>query len=1757
MFSESRSLYRPRYSASTAVVWLLLSLSFAQAQEGDSDDHGDTVETATPLTVGRSVAGYIDVRDEDKDYFRLEVRDNDIAVLAAAYKSYPTGRLLDESGAELERDADRPTPDTFVIRRRLEPGVYFVEVTGSVGRYAVAAVKDGVPDIPGAALRNALARQLREEPESITNVDMAALTTLGTINSGIDDISGLEAATSLMVLFLRGNVVEDISALSSMKLLRMVHLGSNRVTDIAPLSHLTALENLQVENNEISDLSSLAGLPALEKVDIGGNQVEDLSPLLSLPRLSRLVAGLNPLGDESVSEHIPALRERGVEVHIAEDDFGSDPQSAAHLPLGEGRPGKIDTYYDHDFFRVEVPKTSTLDFATIGRGPVVGRLLNADGVEMERSDGKGWNFLIRRRVAEGVYYLVVAARDGPATYEGDLLSDYVVGADVDAVDVEIPDQGLHRSIELAMEKLGGRDTYSAAEMMLLTRLWGSFRGIRDLTGLEFATALTSLWLEDNEIVDISPLANLVGLTSLSLDRNEIVDISALLKLTGLTRLTLDGNEISDVSALEGMTGLRHLNLAGNRISDISMLANLPLLEELLLGGNEIEDLSPLLELTELSRLDVRNNPLNEESVDVHLPVLEGRGVVVVPSEDDHGDRRETATTITLDKTVQGEIRPYYDEDYFRLDLAAATDLTVKSFGPDHVTGRLLDREGAEVARGNVGGDEANFHLRRDLDAGTYYIEVRSDRRRTAFYSIRAAGDVVDVDIPDDELREWLELRLGKRAGETITSIEMASLTRFGVHRRRIADLTGLEFATGLVDLSLDDNEIVDIGPLSGLTNLSRLDLSGNPIEDLSPLAGLTGLTKLNIDRLDVVDVAPLAGLTNLEGLGASGNEIVDLSPLANLAALRGLRLDGNRIVDISPVASLTLLDLLTVVGNLIEDITPLLDLRELNEVDLRNNPLNQDSIDIHGPALEARNVIVRIHDDHGNDRDTATAVVGGIAHGRIYPDYDQDYFRLDLHATTEASIYAEGPALTVGHLFDENGIELGRSNEEGGESDFRIDRTLGPGTYFIRVGAIERRGGPYTLHVAVTVDSQFADQSLLGAVRKALGKLSGESVNSREMRRLTSLTAFGMHITDLAGLEYATALERLSLSDNRIVDLSPVAGLAQLAHLDLRENAIVDVSPLAGLTRLEALLLSHNNIVGLAGLEALTALTDLRLDDNRIADLSPLVGLTALESLVLSDNRISDLSPLGGLMNLSSLFLARNAILDVAALGNLGKLEILRLDTNLVADISPLVGLAELRQLDVRRNRLDEQSMDVHVPMFVERGVEVGVHDDHGDLRVTATPVEFSEVMAGDFEVFYDTDFFRLELEHETNGAIFTTGNVSTWGQLFDEAGSRLDSNAGAGNVNFLIERQLDPGVYYIGVQPELFRGQARGPYTIRVIENVDVAIADAGLSAGIARAFGRGGSSFSAGQLGTLGYLDVSNRHVANLSGLEHAVGLKALIANDNDITDISPLLGLTDLRLVDLRRNPLSDEAVDRHIPALAAKGVAVVRHDDHGDTVETATPLTLGGTVRGAINPSYENDHFRLEVNATTDVQVFTRGDLDTVGRLFSQNGLIAEDHSSGNFRIGRRLAPGTYYLRVDSAGDSIGVYTVHATVVPVAAPMNVHVASDGTNLVVTWSRIDSSGIVGYRILATPLGGGAALTCSVDSEAGRCELHGATRDVVYVVEVQAIGTGGEGPLSPGIDAVVRSRPPDDEPPRSFWRGWRLAIPDGVAHESSEAEP
>ena len=224
--------------------------------------------------------------------------------------------------------------------------------------------------------------------------------------------------------------------------------------------------------------------------------------------------------------------------------------------------------------------------------------------------------------------------------------------------VHIPDLNLRAAIA---EELGKSPNapITAEEMERLGRLDARNKGIRDLTGIQFAKNLQLLRLPTNQVSDISPLAGLVELVRLELSENPVSDMSALrgLKnlnhlsmnqtlisdislvrslpsltifgfrdtyvsdlspLTGLINMTALGfsnksESISDLSPLAGLINLEYINSWGNSISDLSPLAGLTKLEELNLCGGNISDLSPLAGLTGLKELYLVSEEISDIS----------------------------------------------------------------------------------------------------------------------------------------------------------------------------------------------------------------------------------------------------------------------------------------------------------------------------------------------------------------------------------------------------------------------------------------------------------------------------------------------------------------------------------------------------------------------------------------------------------------------------------------------------------------------------------------------------------------------------------------------------------------------------------------------------------------------------------------------------------------------------------------------------------------------------------------------------------------------------------------------------------------------------------------------------------------------------------------------------------------------------------------------------------------------------------------
>ena len=198
------------------------------------------------------------------------------------------------------------------------------------------------------------------------------------------------------------------------------------------------------------------------------------------------------------------------------------------------------------------------------------------------------------------------------------------------------------------------------------------------------------------------------------------------------------------------------------------------------------------------------------------------------------------------------------------------------------------------------------------------------------------------------------------------------------------------------------------------------------------------------------------------------------------------------------------------------------------------------------------------------------------------------------------------------------------------------------------------------------------DATLRTLIEKALEKKPGATITQAEMNTLENLKGRKLGIKSLNGLETATNLHSLDLSQNRISDLTPLAYLTQLQELSLDSNEISDITPLA-----------YCRLMIIDCLETATNLRMLSLDSNEISDIAILAVFDSLQELFLDSNEISDLTPLA----------------------HLTQLRVLSLDSNEISDLTPLTALPHLENLFINDNPLSATSTLLHIPLLRHKGI--------------------------------------------------------------------------------------------------------------------------------------------------------------------------------------------------------------------------------------------------------------------------------------------------------------------------------------------------------------------------------------------------------------------------------------------------------------------
>ena len=670
-------------------------------------------------------------------------------------------------------------------------------------------------------------------------------------------------------------------------------------------------------------------------------------------------------------------------------------------------------------------------------------------------------------------------------------------------------------------------------------------------------------------------------------------------------------------------------------------------------------------------------------------------------------------------------------------------------------------------------------------------------------------------------------------------------------------------------------------------------------------------------------------------------------------------------------------------------------------------------------------------DDHGNTIATATTLtltLDTTVSGTIDPAGDVDYFSIDISTTALVAIYTTGDHLrdTVGTLYDGTNNFLQDDNDSGEGTNFQISDRLNRGTYYIQVGARDPNHiGDYVLHVDIT--TMATTLTLNTSVSGTIDPVNDLDYFSIEINTPADVNIFTTgDDVDTVGKLYFGTNNSFQVDDDsgggtnfRISDRldrgtyyievgsygSSETG-DYVLHVDIDD---VDVDD-HGDTIAEATTLTLNTSISGRISGRIDPADDV---DYFSIDISA-TTLVAIYTTVDLNLLNPDLDTVGRLLNRTGTELATN-------------------------DAIPNFRITAL---------LDRGTYYIEVSDFNNNGI--GDYDLHVEV-VTATEIGLNTTVSGTIDTLDDVDYFSLEIREMDAPAdvnIFTTLGVDTAGILLDNTGAELTDNdqPEEGN-NFLIRRLLERGTYYIQVMSAF--SQDAGAYVLHVeTVSVDDLASIASLEVEGADTLLEGG--------------DDATLRVTLDRALDRETTIQIVIegdatqgedytigdTNDNPIvvmlpansTSVETILKIIDDDLVE------PDETIsltlnadhDEQITIGDESGVTLTIDDndvdDHGDTIETATTLTLDTSVSGTINPISDVDYFRIDISTSIFVNIFTTGGLDTEAFLLSgTNAVIQFDDDSGeggnNFLISDRLdsGTGTYYISMGSR--SIGNYTLY--------------------------------------------------------------------------------------------------------------------------------
>ena len=110
--------------------------------------------------------------------------------------------------------------------------------------------------------------------------DVLPITDLSVVETGVQDLTGIEDLINLEYFNLDYCNVTDFTPLASIPNLRYLEVQGNKLTDISTIASVKQLEELDLSYNAIADIGAIENLTNLTYLNLRSNRISDLLPLL-------------------------------------------------------------------------------------------------------------------------------------------------------------------------------------------------------------------------------------------------------------------------------------------------------------------------------------------------------------------------------------------------------------------------------------------------------------------------------------------------------------------------------------------------------------------------------------------------------------------------------------------------------------------------------------------------------------------------------------------------------------------------------------------------------------------------------------------------------------------------------------------------------------------------------------------------------------------------------------------------------------------------------------------------------------------------------------------------------------------------------------------------------------------------------------------------------------------------------------------------------------------------------------------------------------------------------------------------------------------------------------------------------------------------------------------------------------------------------------------------------------------------------------